>query len=39
MVPDRLKEKEANVEIIGQVRTYREELQLTPAVPWEVRSP
>ncbi|HXF68982.1 MAG TPA: OB-fold nucleic acid binding domain-containing protein [Thermoflexus sp.] len=39
MVPDRLKEKGANVEIIGQVRTYRGELQLIPTVPWEVRSP
>lgn len=39
MVPERLKEKGAKVEVIGQVRIYRGELQLIPTVPWEVRSP
>lgn len=39
MVPERLKAKGAKVEIIGQVRVYRGELQLIPTVPWEVRSP
>ncbi|MCS6964007.1 MAG: hypothetical protein NZM16_08175 [Thermoflexus sp.] len=39
MVPERLKGKGAKVEIIGQVRIYRGELQLIPTVPWEVRSP
>lgn len=39
LVPKRLKTKGANVEIIGQIRIYRGELQLIPTVPWEVRSP
>jgi len=39
MVPERLKAKGAKVEIVGQVRVYRGELQLIPTVPWEVRSP
>jgi len=39
MVPDRWKALGAKVEIIGQVRLYRGELQLIPTVPWEVRSP
>ncbi|MCS7251762.1 MAG: hypothetical protein RMK32_00685 [Anaerolineae bacterium] len=39
MIPERLKGKGARVEIIGQVRIYRGELQLIPTVPWEVRSP
>lgn len=39
MVPERAKEKGSRVEIIGQVRIYRGELQLIPTVPWEVRSP
>ncbi|WP_376788997.1 hypothetical protein [Thermoflexus sp.] len=39
MVPERWKAKGAKVEIVGQVRVYRGELQLIPTVPWEVRSP
>ncbi len=39
LVPEQLKEKGAPVEIVGQVRIYRGELQLIPTVPWEVRSP
>ncbi len=39
MVPEHLKEKGARVDLIGQVRIYRGELQLIPTVPWEVRVP
>lgn len=38
-IPERLKSKGASVEVIGQVRIYRGELQVIPTVPWEVRSP
>lgn len=39
MIPERLKEPGARVDLIGQVRLYRGEQQLIPTVPWEVRAP